>query len=67
MSEQHRAKKTKKNRKHGRNALFCKSYRNSNRREKNKAKKLARHLAVYANDNCAKVSLGNCRVILGQK
>ena len=63
----HRAKKTKKNRKHGRNSVFCLYYKNSNRREKNKVKKLTKHLARFVNDNCAKVALGNTKVVLGLK
>lgn len=67
MSGLHKAKKTKKHRKHDRNKIFCASYANSNRREKNKLKKLAKHLAKFGNDNCAKVAAGNCRVVLGIK
>ena len=63
----HKAKKTKKQRKFGRNANFCLVYKNTNRREKNKIKKLVKHLTKFANDNCAKVALGNCKVIVGHK
>jgi hypothetical protein len=48
------ARKTgKKNRKWNRNKLFCQAYRNENRREKNKARKLLRHLRKHSNDNVA--------------
>jgi hypothetical protein len=67
MSGLHKAKKSKKQRKFGRNANFCLVYKNTNRREKNKVKKLVRHLAKFGNDNCAKVALGNTKVILGIK
>jgi hypothetical protein len=60
------AKSSKKQRKYGRNAAYCLSYKNTNRREKNKIKKLIRHLAKFDNDNCAKVALGNCKVIVGK-
>jgi hypothetical protein len=65
MSGLHKAKKSKKLRKVGRNANFCLCYKNENRQEKNKIKKLVRHLAKFENDNCAKVALGNTKVVLG--
>jgi hypothetical protein len=65
MSGLHKAKKSKKLRKVGRNANYCLAYKNSNRREKNKIKKLLKHLSRFGNDNCAKVSLGNTKVLLG--
>lgn len=37
----------KKSRKHGRNAMWCQGYRNSETRAKNKAKKMLRHIARY--------------------
>jgi hypothetical protein len=64
MSGLHKAKKTKKHRKHGRNKVFCLRYRNEDREAKNKVKKLVRHLAKFSNDNCAKVALGNTKVLL---
>lgn len=53
----HRAKKTKKNRKHGRNAHFCLQYRNRNREKLNKVIKLKKHLVRFPNDACAKVAM----------
>ena len=47
------AKMTKKQRKWGRNATFCLYYKNSNRREKNKVKKLKKHLLRFPSDLCA--------------
>lgn len=67
MAGLHKAKKSKKLRKVGRNANFCLRYKNSNRREKNKIKKLVKHLAKFANDNCAKVALGNNKAAIGIK
>ena len=61
------AKDSKKHRKVGRNADSCKAYKNSNRREKNKLKKLAKHLARFANDACAKDAVGNTKAIIGIK
>ena len=61
------AKDSKKHRKVGRNAIYCKAYANSNRREKNKLKKLAKHLARFTNDNCAKVAIGNTKATIGIK
>lgn len=67
MSADHKAKSSKKHRKHGRNSIACLRYKNENRREKNKAKKLVRHLAAYPNDHCATSALGNCRVAFGRR
>ena len=61
------AKDSKKHRKVGRNADYCKAYKNSNRREKNKLKKLVKHLSRFANDNCAKVAVGNTKAAIGVK
>ena len=43
-----------KNRKHGRNKIWCDAYRKRGQREKNKAKKVLKHLAQHPNDNVAK-------------
>lgn len=67
MAGLHKAKGSKQRRKYGRNAVFCGRYKNENRQEKNKIKKLVKHLTKYVNDNCAKVALGNTKVILGIK
>ena len=61
------AKSSKKQRKYGRNAAYCLHYKNTNRREKNKLKKLAKHLARFGNDNCAKVAVGNTKIAIGIK
>lgn len=61
------AKNSKKQRKYGRNAAYCLSYKNFNRREKNKIKKLVKHLARFSNDNCAKTAVGNAKVAIGIK
>jgi hypothetical protein len=61
------AKDSKKHRKVGRNALYCKAYANTNRREKNKIKKLKKHLAKFANDACAAAAVASCKVIIGIK
>jgi len=45
-----KTQKSNKMRKVGRNALFCKSYLNTNRREKNKLVKLNKHLARFPDD-----------------
>lgn len=41
------ASKTQKGRKIGRNKAWCKTYRNSNQRERNKARKLLKHFERY--------------------
>ena len=66
MSGLHKAKSSKKNRKHGRNTTDCLRYKNEQRCEKNKAKRLVKHLAKFGNDNCAKVALGNVYTALGK-
>ena len=49
-------KQGKKNRKHGRNKAFCQQYRLEGRREKNKARKLAKHLKYQPTDQLAKAA-----------
>lgn len=53
----HRAKKTKKNRKHGRNSGPCLHYKNSKRREHNKVKRIKKHLVRFPGDACAKTAM----------
>jgi hypothetical protein len=65
MAGLHKAKGTKKLRKVGRNAAYCLRYRNENRREKHKIKKLTKHLVKFEADNCAKAALDNCKAIVG--
>ena len=43
-------KKGKKNRKHGRNKVYCKRYIAEDRLAKNKAKRRVRHLKQHPND-----------------
>lgn len=61
------AKKSSKQRKYGRNAVYCLTYKNTNRREKNKIKKLVKHLAKFANDDCAKNAIKAAKVAIGIK
>ena len=44
-------------RKYGRNAAWCKAYRNQQQRERNKALKLARHIRRFPSDDCAWTAL----------
>lgn len=53
MVEIKKAKGGKKNRKVGRNKLYILKYRAEHRYEKNKARKMRRHLAKHPNDGCA--------------
>ncbi len=50
-------RKGKSNRKHGNNLNFCLRYRNERRRERNKKRKLVRHLKAYPNDRQAAKAL----------
>lgn len=45
-----KAKKGKKQRKYGRNALYCATYERENRREKNKVRRLKKHLVYFPAD-----------------
>lgn len=67
MSETHRAKKTKKNRKHGRNNIPCLVYKNTHRRERNKIVRLRKHLSRFAGDRCATAAVDRCKAVLGMK
>lgn len=51
----------KKNRKVGRNAAWCLAYRNSGRRERNKARRLRRHLSAFPGDRIAEAGLARLR------
>lgn len=60
----HRAKKTKKNRKHGRNATACARYAASHRREHNKLRRLKKHLVKFPNDACARAAERAAQIII---
>jgi hypothetical protein len=62
----HRAKKTKKNRKHGRATASCLIYKNSHKREQNKAVRLKRHLKKFPDDVTATDALARCNQVLGR-
>jgi len=46
-------KKGKKNRKHGRNAVYCTRYRNEGRGLRNKKRKIRRHIKRHPGDASA--------------
>lgn len=50
MADNAARRKGKKNRKHGRNKKWCEAYRLRGQREKNKAKRLAKHRKAHPND-----------------
>jgi hypothetical protein len=60
-----KAKKTKKGRKTGRNKLSCLRYKLEHRREKNKLRRLLRHIKKHIADNCAIQARDLCKVTLG--
>lgn len=66
MSGLHKAKKSKKNRKWDRNKIYCLWYKNTNQREKNKAKKLAKHLSIHFGDATARHAFAHCNKLLGR-
>jgi len=51
-------KKGKKNRKWGRNASYCKFYRDAGLQERNRARRIRRHLKRYPGDKQAVRALG---------
>lgn len=59
------AKKTKKQRKFGRSAVYCLFYKNTNRRERNQLKRLKKRVTAHPNDRCALAALEHCKVVLG--
>ena len=50
-------KKGKKNRKWGHNKSFCAAYKASGRQEKNRARRIRRHLKNFPNDLAALAAL----------
>lgn len=53
-----KAKQSKKQRKWGRNALSCASYQNASRRERNKLRRLGKHLKRFPGDKTAQDAVG---------
>lgn len=60
------AAKTQKGRKIGRNKDWCKAYRNANRRERGKARRLLRHFERYGYASAAAVHCYNGLPMLGK-
>lgn len=61
-----KAKKSKaKGRKIGRNSKSCLRYALEHRREKNKLRRLRKHVKVHIADLCAKKAIDLCKVTLG--
>lgn len=54
MGTTRKKNRSKKNRKFERNKIWCANYRARGQREKNKAKKLAKHLSRHPADNTAR-------------
>jgi len=65
MAGLHKAKKSKKLRKVGRNAAYCLQYKNLNRREKNKLVRLRKHLDRFPLDGIAKIAVDRCKATIG--
>lgn len=60
-----KAKKTKKQRKYGRNVKYCQYYAITHKRERNKLRRLNKHLAKFPDDNCARKAADGCKAIVG--
>lgn len=58
-----KAKKTKKQRKFGRNAIYCAHYLRTHIREKNKIKRLKKHLVRFPDDKCAINAMDLCKAM----
>lgn len=58
------AKEGKKQRKYGRNALYCAAYKRSNTREKNKVARLKKRLITHPNDKVAITAIERCMVAI---
>ena len=56
------ASKTGKSKKMGRNKNACAAYRSSNRREKNKARKVKRHLTRFPGDKVAEACFSGLKI-----
>ncbi len=59
-----KAKKSKKQRKVGRNANYCAFYKLSHRREHNKVKRLKKHLVKCPGDKCAEAAIERCNALI---
>lgn len=59
-----KAKKGKKHRKIGRNALYCLRYAAAHRREHNKVRRLKRHLKRFPADKIAEAAAQACMVAI---
>lgn len=55
---------SKKSRKAGRNAVACKAYRDSNRRERNKIVRLKKHLIRFPDDVGAVAAIKRCEATI---
>ncbi len=62
---EHKGGKTQ--RKYGRNRPWCRAYRLRNQRERNKLRKLRRHLLKFPGDDCAIYCTEKIRTTLGTR
>jgi hypothetical protein len=60
-----KAKRTKKQRKYGRNAKYCTWYAATHQREKNRLKRLLKHIKRHVADLCALQAVQVCKTVLG--
>jgi hypothetical protein len=59
-----KAKKGKKQRKWGRNKIYCSYYALTHKREKNKIKRLKKHLVRFPQDQCAIKAMEHCELLV---
>ncbi len=55
----------KKGRKLGRNASWCAAYKARSQREKNKLRRLRKHIERFPSDHCATGCAGRLKAVLG--
>lgn len=60
-----KAKKSKKQRKHGRSKDYCKVYALTHRRERNKVVSLRKHLIRFPDDACAIAAVQRAKDAIG--
>ena len=65
MAGPQKAKKSKKQRKHGRSKDYCKVYALTHRRERNKIARLRKHLVRFPDDTCARAAVDRAKSTVG--
>lgn len=67
MAKQKKQAKGKKNRKHGRNESYCAAYASNRRRDRNKLRRLNKHLRRFPGDGCAHEAVARIAPVLSAR